>query len=78
MASYKDEITGKVKYVWTANDSHFKAESDQGKFEKARELKKRINKIRQINNEKLRSGDIKERQLGTALYLIDKFLFLFK
>jgi DNA topoisomerase-1 len=72
LASYKDEITGKVKYVWTANDSHFKSESDQAKFEKARELKKRINKIRNINNEKLKSSDIRERQIGTALYLIDK------
>jgi DNA topoisomerase-1 len=71
LASYKDNITKKIKYVWTANDSHFKAESDQAKFEKARELKKRIKKIREINNEKLVSKEIKERQIGTALYLID-------
>jgi len=71
LASYKDNITKKVKYVWTANDSHFKAESDQAKFEKARELKKRIKKIREINDEKIVSKDVKERQIGTALYLID-------
>jgi len=72
LASYKDNITGKTKYVWTANDSKFKAESDEEKFELARKLKQKINKIREINDEKLKSSNIKDRQLGTALYLIDK------
>lgn len=71
LASYKDDITGKVKYVWTAADSKFKAESDQEKFDLAKQLRQRIGKIRQINAEKLRSSDIKEQQIATALYLID-------
>lgn len=70
LASYKDYISGKVKYVWTSNDSHFKAESDQEKFELARKLNERIGKINKINQDKLKSSDIKERQISTALYLI--------
>lgn len=71
LASYIDDISGKAKYLWTANDSHIKAESDQAKFDLARELRRRINKIVKLNEEKMRSNNIVDRQLGTALHLIN-------
>jgi DNA topoisomerase-1 len=71
LASWKDNITGKIKYVWLGNHSDFKAQSDMHKFEKARKLKKKINTIREINTVNLLSTDLKMRQIATALYFID-------
>jgi len=73
LASWKDNITGKVKYVWLGAKSDFKAKSDQHKFDLARKLKKHIGEIRRtnFNNITSRSVDEKTKQLATALYLID-------
>jgi DNA topoisomerase-1 len=73
IASWKDTITGKVKYVWLGAKSDFKAKSDLNKFETARKLKKKIGLIRKSNYENITSPsvDTKTKQLGCALYLID-------
>ena len=71
LASWKDNISGKVKYVWLGQHSDFKAKSDLEKFDKAKKLGKHITKIRKINNDNIVSGDKKTRQLATALYFID-------
>ena len=76
LASWKDTITGKTKYVWLGNKSDFKAKSDLHKYEKARKLAKHINNIRLTNmNNIIIKGksdeDIRLKQLGCALYLID-------
>ncbi len=73
MASYKDDITGKIKYVWLGAQSDFKANSDINKFDLARKLKRRIKSIRKQNEEAMNSNDIYTRQIATALYFIDKF-----
>jgi len=73
LASWKDEISGKTKYVWLSDKSEIKAQGDLEKFEKARRLKKHIKTIRVKNNENLLSNDLKTRQLATALYFIDNF-----
>jgi DNA topoisomerase-1 len=46
--------------------------NDKRKYEKARKLKQCINEIRQDYSLKLKSDIAKQRQLGTATYLIDK------
>jgi DNA topoisomerase-1 len=73
LASWKDTITGKVKYVWLGAKSDFKAQSDLNKFETARKLKNKINIIRKINFENITEPNIDEKtkQLACALYLID-------
>jgi DNA topoisomerase I len=71
LASWKDEITNKTKYVWMGAQSDIKAQSDINKFELARKLKKKINTIRSDNEVNLKSSDVYLRQLSTALYLID-------
>ena len=73
LASWKDTITGKVKYVWLGAKSDFKAKSDLNKFETARKLKNKIGLIRKTNYENITSSsiDLKVKQLGCALYLID-------
>ena len=73
LASWKDTITGKIKYVWLGAKSDFKAKSDLNKFETARKLKNKINIIRKTNFENITSTSIdkKTKQLACALYLID-------
>lgn len=72
LASWKDHISGKIKYVWLGSQSDFKAQSDIHKFDKARKLKRKIKSIREQNEINLKSTDLKTRQIATALYFIDK------
>lgn len=73
LASWKDNITGKMKYVWLGAKSDFKAKSDQHKFDLARKLKTLIGTIRRTNFNNITSSTIdnKTKQLACALYLID-------
>lgn len=72
LASWKDDITGKPKYVWLGHQSDFKKNSDIAKFELARKLKKKIKTIRETNNKHIEeSTDLKLKQIATALYFID-------
>jgi len=71
LATWKEEITGKNKYVFTSLDSFFKSKSDESKFNLARELKRKANSIREKYEAELEDIDIKKRQLATALYFID-------
>jgi DNA topoisomerase-1 len=73
LASWKDNITGKTKYVWLGAHSDFKANSDIEKFDLARKLKKKVKMIRAKNELELNSDDKKMKQCATALYFIDKF-----
>ncbi len=71
LASWKEEITGKTKYVFTSLDSFFKSKSDESKFDLARQLKKKASSIRDTYEKLLSDSDIKNKQLATALYFID-------
>lgn len=71
LATWKDTITGKNKYVFPSMESFFKAKSDQQKFDTARKLKNKVASIRKQYEDDLNSDDIKTRQLATALYFID-------
>lgn len=73
LASWKDNILGKNKYVFFGDKSEFKAQSDINKFDLARKLNRKINAIRKTNNVNLLSDNLFTKQLATALYFIDKF-----
>lgn len=73
LASWKDTITSKTKYIWLASHSDMKGSNDQKKYDTARILKRKIKMIRKINEENLNKNDIKIRQTATALYFIDQF-----
>jgi len=73
LASWKDNITGKIKYVWLGAHSDLKAKSDINKFDLARKLKKKIKTIRDINNSNLSHTSIKIKQIATAIYFMDKY-----
>ena len=71
LATWKEQITGKNKYIFTSLDSFFKSKSDEDKFNLARQLKKKANSIREKYESDIISDDLKIRQLATALYFID-------
>lgn len=72
LAHYKDSITGGSKYTWLAASSTFKGMSDREKFEKARNLKNHINRIRRDYMKGCREKSKEIRQRSVAMYLIDK------
>jgi DNA topoisomerase-1 len=71
LATWKEQITGKNKYIFTSLDSFFKSKSDEDKFDLARQLKRKANSIREKYELDFISDDLKIRQLATALYFID-------
>lgn len=71
LASWKEEITGKNKYIFTSLDSFFKSKSDEEKFDLARQLKKKANTIREDYEKQMLDDNLKNKQLATALYFID-------
>ncbi|KAF3399343.1 DNA topoisomerase 1 [Talaromyces pinophilus] len=73
LAMWQENVNGNYKYVMLAANSDVKGQSDYKKFEKARELKKHIDKIRADYQKGLKSELMADRQRATAVYLIDKF-----
>lgn len=73
LASWKDSINDKTKYVWLGSQSNLKIKNDIEKFNLAKKLKKKIKNIREINLVNMKSSDIKVKQIATALYFIEKF-----
>ncbi|CAO3637079.1 unnamed protein product [Cunninghamella echinulata] len=72
LATWKENVNGSIKYVFLAANSTWKGQSDMMKFDKARELKKHIDKIRQDYTIDLRNKQTEMRQRATAMYLIDR------
>ncbi|RXW24996.1 hypothetical protein EST38_g878 [Candolleomyces aberdarensis] len=72
LATWTENINQNHKYVFLAAGSSLKGQSDMQKFEKARELKKHIDKIRLDYTEDLKSKVMADRQRATAMYFIDK------
>jgi DNA topoisomerase-1 len=73
LAMWQENINGAYKYVMLAAKSSIKGQSDFKKFEKARELKKHIDRIRKDYTKDLSAELMADRQRATAVYLIDKF-----
>lgn len=63
---------GAFKYVFLAAGSSLKGQSDLKKFEKARNLKEHIDRIRRDYNSELTDKTMATRQRATAMYLIDR------
>ena len=72
LAKWKDSINGEDKCVWLAANSSWKGQSDKAKYEKARELKKHIAKVRQDYTQGMQSGNLDAQQRSVAVYLIDR------
>ncbi|KAI8620897.1 hypothetical protein BC830DRAFT_1096703 [Chytriomyces sp. MP71] len=72
LATWKENVNDNIKYVLMAATSSLKGQSDLKKFEKSRELKTHIEKIRRNYTEGLKDKVMATRQLSTALYFIDR------
>ncbi|KAJ4483382.1 DNA topoisomerase I [Lentinula aciculospora] len=72
LATWTENINQSHKYVFLAAGSSLKGQSDMMKFEKARELKNYVDRIRANYSGDLRSKVMAERQRATAMYFIDK------
>jgi DNA topoisomerase-1 len=71
IASWKDSISGKTKYVFLGQESEQRMSKDSQKFDLAKKLKSRIKIIKAKYNEDLKSNDIKLQQIATSIFLID-------
>lgn len=72
LANWKENINGQVKYMQLAAQSSFKGKSDRSKYNKAARLCDNIDKIRASYKSKLKSKDSQQRQLATAMWVIDR------
>jgi len=75
LAMWKENIMGNTKYMQLAASSSFKGVADRDKYEKARELKRRVKAIRKDYEQKLKTkgkSELFDRQLGTAVWVIDR------
>jgi DNA topoisomerase-1 len=71
LAKWQENINNQVKYMQLAAQSSFKGKSDRSKYSKAAQLCGNIDKIRASYNKKLVSKSMEERQLATAMWVID-------
>ncbi|KAI0339877.1 hypothetical protein BDW22DRAFT_1360911 [Trametopsis cervina] len=72
LANWTENVNGNHKYVFLAPGSSIKGQSDMQKFEKARELKNHVDRLRADYTADLKSKTMQIRQRATAMYLIDK------
>ena len=70
LASWEDFLTQKRKYVWLADTAGLKQDRDKAKYEKAVNLAKEIDKIKDRIVKDMKSRDVKLSRIATACYLI--------
>ncbi|OCH93765.1 hypothetical protein OBBRIDRAFT_789963 [Obba rivulosa] len=72
LANWTENVNGNHKYVFLAAGSSIKGQSDMQKFEKARELKNHVDRIRADYTRDLKTKLMQDRQRATAMYFIDR------
>ena len=72
LASWNENVQNQVKYIMLNPSSKIKGEKDYMKYETARRLKNKINKIRDTYMAEWKSKEMRIRQRAVALYFIDK------
>ncbi|XP_030755185.1 DNA topoisomerase I, mitochondrial [Sitophilus oryzae] len=72
LASWTENVQNQVKYIMLNPSSKLKGEKDWQKYETARKLHQRVDKIRQNYQADWKSKEMKVRQRAVALYFIDK------
>jgi len=71
IAKWDDKLRGEEKYIWLSDSSHVKQQKEVEKFDKVKELAKKINDLRTHISKNLCSEDIRKRKVATVSYLID-------
>ncbi len=72
IAKWDDPLRGKEKYIWLSDASQVKQQKEIEKFNKARDLAKKIAELRAHIFKSLNSSDPKTRKVATVTYLIDE------
>lgn len=72
IASWNNNVTDKYNYARFGRKSSFKMKSDESKYDLARQLKRKIKKIRDQNEYYMKTDIPEYKQLSTALFLIDR------
>ena len=72
LCQWKENINNQVKYMQLAAQSSFKGKSDRSKYNKAALLCGNIDKIRANYKKKLTDKSHENRQLATAMWVIDR------
>lgn len=71
LASWKDRVTGKTKYVYLGDAASQKGVADQAKYDLARRLRPHIRAIRREVRRMCESGDRRQQATGIAIWLLD-------
>jgi len=71
IASWKDKLSGKKKYVWLADTFDVKQMKEIEKFDKAKELANKIDEVRHHIANNLESTAVMRRKTATVCHLID-------
>ena len=61
-----------MKYVWFSDSCSFKQKKEIEKFDKAKEFRKKLPKVKRHILKNLQSDYIKRRKIATVCFLIDK------
>jgi len=70
-AKWDDKLRGREKYIWLSDSSPLKQEREIEKFNKAKELERKFDLIKNHIIKNLGSEDLKTRKIATVCYLID-------
>jgi DNA topoisomerase-1 len=73
IARWTDKLNRKVKYIWFHDATPMKQGRVQEKFDLARQVESKLDKIRAHIAEGLVAEDLKRRKAATVAYLIDVF-----
>ena len=72
IARWQDKLSDKMKYVWFSDSSSFKQKKDIEKFDKAKEFRRNLLRVKRHILKNLESDDLKRKKTATVCYLIDK------
>lgn len=71
IARWRDKLTGKMKYVWLSESAAIKQLREREKFDKARELRENLERVKSHIWENLEAEDPLRRRIAMVCYLID-------
>ena len=72
LAGWIENVQNQNKYIMLAANSKLKGEKDWKKYEVARKLHAKVDKIRACYRDDMKSKEMRIRQRAVAMYFIDK------
>lgn len=72
LASWTDQLSGKVKYMWLSDLSEIRQQNDIKKYDKAKILSSKIDKVRKEISKYLSLKSEEKKKLAVVAYLIDR------